>query len=142
MSSYVRQRASDKVSVQDGLQPQTGEGTFNTGWIGAKVACNFLALISANVVGTSLDAKIEQAEDNAGLNAKDVTDKAITQLTAEGTALIDVNHDDLDAENGFDFIRISVTTVGATTDFCAFLLALDPGYEPLAQGALVDEVVQ
>ena len=60
-----------------------------------------------------LDAKFQQAQDNIGTGAKDVTGKAIVQIVkATGDnkqALINVKPEDLDTVNGFGFVRLSVT---------------------------------
>jgi len=138
MSSYVKQPGDDKASFQGVIEPVAGASTYTTAWIDAKIACNFLAFITAGTVGTSVDAKIEQYD---GSTTKDISGLAITQLTAAGSALINVVQGDLDIANDFNQIRLSITTVGASTVAGGALIALDAQYEPLAQGAKIDEVV-
>jgi len=143
MSTYVKQEASEKVSFQDDIPPLVGAGTPSTAWIDIKTACNWLGIAQAGaVVTTSIDGKFEQATDGSGTGAKDVTGKAITQLTAgPAVALVNLNAGDLDLANGFQFIRWSMVSVGASTEFAGLLTAQDPRYEPLAQGAIVVEVI-
>ena len=58
-------------------------GTQTTGWIDMAEFEAVMFLIMAGILGASatLDAKVEQATDGAGAGAKDITGKAITQLT-------------------------------------------------------------
>jgi hypothetical protein len=90
---------------------------------------NFLALVDSGVLGSSgtLDAKIQQASDSSGTGAKDVTGKAITQIVANNKqALIDVKQEDLDINNGFSFIRLTMTVGTATSEVFGALFGLDP----------------
>jgi len=148
MSSYVTQPAKEKAAYVATLEPVAGAAVTETGWVAAKDFCNYLAKIQSGLVGTSVDAKIQQATDNTGTGAKDVTvdnagvtNLAITQLVAAGTALINFSQQDLDYNNGFDFVNVELTTVGATTVAGVDLLALDPIYDPVSRGSFVDEVV-
>ena len=142
------QPAKEKVIVTTALEPAVGAATTNTAWIAAKDFCNYLALIMAGPGLTSLDAKIQQATDNTGTGAKDVTvDNAgvttieITQLVAAGTALLNFSQQDLDYNNSFDFVSIEIITVGASANGTAALLATDAIYSPADQGSIVDEVI-
>lgn len=143
MATYVKQEASEKVSYQDDIPITATASTVVTAWFDIKTACNWLGTAQAGaIITTSLDAKFEQATDISGTGAKDVTGKAITQLTAgPAIALVNLNAGDLDLANGFQFIRWSMAAVGTPTGFAGSLIALDPRYEPLAQGAIVVEVV-
>jgi hypothetical protein len=142
MSSYVKQPGDDKASFQGVIEPVAGAATYTTAWIDAKIACNFLAFISAGAVTGSVNAKIEQATDSSGTGAKDITGLAITALTAAaGSALINVVQGDLDITNDFNHIRLSITTANAADVAGGALIALDAQYEPLAQGSKIDEVV-
>lgn len=141
MSSYIKQPGSDKVAILDGLLPVAGAATTTTGWINANQAHNYLISCSAGTVGTSVDCKIEQASDNTGTGAKDISGLAITQLTAAGSALINLVQGDFDLDNDFNHFRASLTTVGASTVAGVLVSALDAQYEPLSQGSIIDEIV-
>ncbi len=141
MSSYVKQPGSDKCSYQDVIEPVAQAAATTGAWIDASIACNFLAHVGAGTVGTSVDFKIQQATDSSGTSAKDISGLAISQLTSPGSALINIVQGDLDIDNDFSHIAMVLTTVGATTVAGAELIALDPTYEPLAQGSEIDEVV-
>jgi len=141
MSSYNSANITDLVSVRDLIEPVAGAATYTTGWLDAGTACQWMAVISAGTVGTSADAKIEQASDSSGTGAKDLSGSDITQLVAAGSALIEFQPSDLDTANDFDHVRLSITTVGATTVASGQLISRGHRYEPQAQGSKIDEEV-
>lgn len=119
---------SDQLVLMDALAPVSqGAGAVNSAWVSAANFERFLALIQAGVLGAAatLDAKIQQAQDGAGTGAKDVANKAITQLvkaTDDGKmAMINLRDDELDVANGFSFIRV-VLTVGAAASLTGMQL--------------------
>jgi hypothetical protein len=83
-----------------------------------------------------------------GTGAKDVTGLAITQLTQAGAdsnkqALINVMQGDLDRNNGFTHVRLSMTIATAASDAGAVVLGFDPRYGDAEANdkASVDEIV-
>lgn len=143
--------ASQVAAVVGVIDPDaTSASTVTSGWISAADFHNFLAIVQAGTLGTSatVDAKLEQATDSSGTGAKDVTDKAITQLTQAGTdsdkqALINLKPEELDADNDFSHFRLSVTVATATSDVGAVVLGIGPVYGPANDHDLasVDEIV-
>lgn len=124
--------------------------TYTSGWIDAAAANSFMAIVMAGTLGASatLDAKLEQASDSGGTGAKDITGKAITQLTQAGTdsdkqAIISLTADELDLANGFTHFRLSMTVATATSDAGGIVLAMDHRYGPASDRdiAAVDEIV-
>ena len=103
-------------------------------WIDATTFHNYLAILKTGVLGASatLDAKIQQATDNAGAGVKDVTGRAITQLVKASNdnnqAEIDLKQEDLDFANGFKFFRLSMTVATAASLIDATILGVDPRY--------------
>lgn len=124
--------------------------TITTGWIDMQ---DFFALLAVMLVGDivstgTIDAKFEQATDDSGTGAKDVSGTAITQLTEAGTdsnkqVAINLAQADLDRNNDFRFARLSVTLGTAGADFGAVVVALDARYGALGSNDLstVDETV-
>jgi hypothetical protein len=130
-------KATEQVAVLGAVVPSSqAAGTAATGWISAANFQKFLAIVQAGAMGAggTIDAKIQQATDASGTNAKDVPNKAITQLAAAGggNAQVEINLDaqDLDANNGFGFIQLSVTTATAASGTAALLLGFLPRYAP------------
>jgi hypothetical protein len=98
--------------------------TVNTGWISMAQFYALSFLLQTGVLGASatVDAKIQQATDNAGTGAKDVTGKAITQIVkATGDnkqAWVNVRGSDLDTTGGFGWVTLSIT-VGTAASLIA-----------------------
>lgn len=125
--------------------------TYTTGWIDMSTVEAILACIAVGDLGTNatVDAKLEQATDSGGSGAKDITGKAITQLTDAGSdsnkqALINCRANELDVNNNFTHARLSVTVAVATSDAAAFVLGMYPryGYADGLNAASVDETVK
>lgn len=124
--------------------------TYTTGWISMSTFQSIMAVVMAGALGSSatVDAKFEQAQDSGGTGAKDITGAAITQLTQAGSdddkqAIIECNSEDLDLENAFTHVRLSLTVGAATSDVAALVLGSRPRYAPASDNDLasVAEIV-
>ncbi len=142
-------KPSDRAVLVGVIDPDlNAAGTLTTGWINMGLFESIMAIIFAGALGTSatLDAKLEQATDSSGTGAKDISGKAITQLTEAGTdsdkqAIINCRSDELDVNNSFCYVRLSMTVAVASSDSCAAVLGLDARYQPAADATTVAEVV-
>jgi len=112
-------RMSEQLAVLDVINPVSqGVGTVNTTWVSAANFERMLATVITGVLGAAatVDFKLQQAQDSSGTGAKDVANKAITQIVkATGDnkiAMVDLRDDELDTTNGFSWVRGSLT-VGA-----------------------------
>ncbi len=130
---------SELVAILATLDPTSqAAGTLSTGWIPAGNHHNLLAVIQTGVLGTgaTVDAKLQQANDATGTGAKDIADKAITQLVkASGDnkqVLIDIKPEELDIANGFGFVRLSLTVGVAASFTAAQVLGISPRVLPAA----------
>jgi hypothetical protein len=141
-------RPSDRFSLLAVIDPDAYTAqTLTTGWIDVSTYGSILAAIFNGDLGpnATVDAKIRQATSAAGAGAKDVTGAAITQFTEAGTdsnkqAFINLATEDLDTNNGFYFVQLSVTIATATSDFFACLLGFDRNFGA-EHVASVDEAV-
>lgn len=143
--------ASEIAAIVGVVDPDvTVASTVTTGWINAATFQNFIAIIQAGTLGTNatLDAKLQQASSSSGTGAKDITGKAITQLTEAGTdsdkqAIINVRGEELDLVNGFNHFRLSLTLGTATSDLAAMVIGLNArsGLASDNDASTVDEVV-
>jgi len=138
---------SDRARLMGVIDPDAyGTGTYTTGWVSAADYRNLLALVSAGDLGTSatIDAKIEEAEDNSGTNSQDLG-KSITQLTQSGTDdsnkqdVINVRDDEL--SDGYTHIRLSITVGTASSDAAGYVFGFDARYEPETDATTVAEIV-
>lgn len=140
---------SDRVRVMGVIDPDaTAASTVTTGYVSLADFGSVMAIIMAGTLGTSatVDAKLQQATDSSGTGVKDISGKAITQLTEAGTdsdkqAIINCRSEELDVANGFTHVRLSITVATATSDVGGILLGLDARYEPVTDATTVDEIV-
>lgn len=143
-------KPSQRVALVGAIDPQSANAVKTSGWIDATKFFNYLAIVSVGALGASatVDAKLEQATASDGTGAKDVTGRAITQLTKAGTddskqAEINLKQEDLDFANGFKFFRLSITPATAASLISGTVLGLDPRYGVASDSdaATVDEIV-
>lgn len=143
--------ASAVMAIAAMIDPDAyAAGTYTSGWVSMADFQSIQAVVSAGTLGASatLDAKIEQATDAAGTDAKDLTGAAITQLTKAGPdddkqAIIELYSEDLDLTNGFTHVRLTITVGVATSDAAGFVFGLGPRYAPASgrDAASVNEIV-
>jgi hypothetical protein len=133
----LNQKISEGVAVLATIDPASqAAGTVTTGWVDQSVFFFIMALIDVGVFGASatVDAKLQQATDNSGTGAKDITGKAITQMLAAGgnnkQVLINMKEADMDTENSFRYVRLSITVGTAATLLSALLIGAVPRYQP------------
>jgi hypothetical protein len=143
-------KPSQRVSIVGAIDPQSASTAKTSAWIDATTFHNYLAAITVGALGASatVDAKIQQATDASGTGAKDVTGKAITQLTKAGTddnkqVLINLKQEDLDINGAFKFFQLSITPATAASLIQAVVLGVDPRYGAATDNdaTTVDEVV-
>lgn len=144
-------KPSDRVAVVGVIDPDvTTASTVTTSWIDMAKFGALMAIVMAGTLGSSatLDAKFQQATDSSGTGAKDIAGKAITQLTQAGTdsdkqAIINLFQNELDIDNGFTHVQLSLTVGTATSDAGAIVLGFDPvkGQAALSDLATIDEIV-
>lgn len=148
---FPNAKASERVAVLDVIDPVSqAAGTVGTAWLSVAEFQRVLALVQVGALGASatVDAKLQQATDNSGTSAKDVSGKSITQLTKAGTddnkqVLIDLATEELDVEGGFGFVKLSITVGTAACLISAAMLGFDARfYSASAKNASsVDEIV-
>lgn len=137
--------------VADAFDISTASGgSVSTGWLDASKVDRVLAHVRVGAMagGSTVDAKLEQATSSGGAGVKDVAGKAITQLLAAGgnnrRALIDLRTEELDVNNNFTFVRLTITVGGgANSTVGGSLIGLGCRYGP-AQGlkaASIAEIV-
>ena len=150
-TSNVNPLPSDLVALLDSIDPDAyGAGTETTAWISMSEFYQAMATVQVGTTAatSTVDAKVQQATDSSGTSAKDITGKAITQLTAAGSdddkqAIINIFADDLDIDNDFDHIQFSITTAVAASDSSGLLQGMGKRHGPASKGnaSSVDEIV-
>lgn len=130
---YPNSRISERQSLLATIDPASqAAGPVTTGFVSVANHERLMALVLTGVLGTAatVDAKLVQAKDASGTGAKDITGKAITQIVkASGDnkqAMINLRADELDTNNGFAFVQLSIT-VGAAASQVGGTLVGDIG---------------
>lgn len=147
--SFPNIRPSDRAPLMKVLDPVSqAAATVTTGWVSMADFNSLMALLMVGALGASatVDAKLQQASDSSGTGAKDITGKAITQLTQAGSdsnkqVIINCRAEELDVDGGFNHVRLSVTVGTAACLIAAAVFGFDARYAPAADSTTVDEVV-
>lgn len=140
---------SDQIALLAVLDPVSqAAATVTTGWVSLADCEAILAVLQTGVLGAAatINAKLEQATSAAGAGAKDITGKAITQLTKAANdndqAMINCRSDELDVANSFTHARLSVTVGVAASLITAQVWGFYGRYEPVDDVATVVEVIE
>jgi hypothetical protein len=127
----------ERVAVMATLDPASvAASTVVSTWVSMANLHSITAYLQTGVLGASatIDAKLRQATDASGTGAKDIAGKAITQIvkaTGDNVQVtIDARDTDLDSNNGFAFVALSVTVGTAASIFGATLFGNNPIYVP------------
>lgn len=143
---------SELVAVCATVDPDVLTAAAHTSdYVDASEFESLLAVIMAGTLGASatFDAKLVQATDSSGTGSKDISGKSITQLTQGGTdesdrqALISVRPEELDLDNGFTHVALTITVATASSDGAGVILGIGPKHGPanLNDLASVAEIV-
>jgi hypothetical protein len=135
-------KPSQRAAVAAVIAPVSSAAALASGWVDAAQYQNLLAVIQLGVMqaGATVDAKLQQATDNAGAGAKDIAGKAIAQFLHatpdDGKqALINFRQDDLDVAGGFRYVKLVMTQATAASLVAGLILGFDPRYGPADGGA-------
>ncbi len=131
-------KLSESLAILGAVNPSSqAVGSAATGWISAANVERLLGVVQVGTFGAAatVDASIQQAQDAAGTGAKAIgTGKAIATLAAAGgndvQATIDVRTEELDANNGFDYVQLTLTVGVAATETSAVLIGGEARFEP------------
>lgn len=149
--NLMNAKMTEAVALAAAIDPDAySASTVTSAWVSAKQFTMLCALVMVGDLGSSatVDAKLRQATSSAGAGAKDITGKAITQLTQAGTdgdkqAWINVRPEELDVDNGFAFVQLSMTIGTAACDAAGAIFGWLPARGPATavDATTVDEVV-
>ena len=133
--SHFASLLSERLAVVATVDPMDGATTARSSdYVNMEEFDKLLAIVLVGAITGTIDAKLEQATDSSGTDVKDVTGKAITQVADDednGQMLINLRADELDMDNGFTHVRLTVTPTGGTTNLLgAVILAGDPKNYP------------
>lgn len=130
-------KGSELIAVMGTIAPSSqAAGAASSGWLPMAQFQKVMALIQAGTFGASatVDAKLQQAQDATGTGAKDVAGKAIVQMLAAGgnnvQAEINLDAAELDVNNGFAFVQLSITVGTAATGTAGVVVGIAPRFLP------------
>jgi hypothetical protein len=129
--------AAEQVGLLAVVDPVSqAAGPNATVWVPTANYHQFLAIVQTGVLGAgaTIDAKVQQAKDSTGLNAKDISGESITQIPKVSgdnkQVMISVRSESLDQTNGYDHIGIVLGVGVAPSIVSAVLLGIGPRYLP------------
>lgn len=142
---------SENAALVASIDPDALTAAAHTSdWVDMGDFESIMAIVQAGTLGASatFDAKLQQATDSSGTGAKDITGKAITQLTQAGSdsdkqAIINCRAEELDLDNDFNHVALVITVATATSDGSGCILGFNPRVGPASDNDLasVDEIV-
>ncbi len=111
-----------------------------------KCPASLIALIALGAIASTgtFNAKLVQATDSSGTGSKDITGKALTAVADTGDNkqhFINLFDWELDINNGFTHVALSMTTATAASIVFAALFAMEQRYAQGAHAASVGQVV-
>ena len=127
---YPNITGSETLSILATIDPASrAAGTATTAWVSVGNFQAFLAVVETGVLraAATLDAKIQQARDDTGTGDNK-------------QALINLRPENLDSNNGFAFLRLSLTVEVAASIVAGKLIGVHPRYataEVFNQAAVV-----
>jgi len=146
--SNVNAKASDRAKLLAVVNPQSANSAQSSGYVDMSKVQAVIATVIVGAIGASgtVDAKLQQAKDGSGTSVKDITGKAITQLTKANSddnkqALIVVRPDELDVANGFTHVKLVITPATAASLIAGTVVGLDARYQPQTATTTLAEVV-
>lgn len=145
-------KASEQVAVVATIDPDVyTAAAYTSDYVSMADFEAIMAVVMAGALGTNatVDAKLVQATDAAGTGSKDISGKSITQITQAGTdqsdtqAVINCRAEELDTDNGFTHVAVTVTVGTATSDAGAIVLGVNSRFAPASDADLasVGEIV-
>ena len=124
-------KPSQRVALAATIDPQTTNAAQSTPWISAALFHKLMATVKVGAIanGGLVDAKFQQAQDAAGTGAKDITTTVMATMNAASQqSCINCKMVELDINNGFSFVRLTVTPSVANCAISADVLGVDQHY--------------
>ena len=146
-------RPSDRAAVVGVIDPDVLTATtHDSGWVDMSKFERIMAIAMVGTLGegAEFDAKLQQAQDADGTGVKDITGKAITQMSEDvspvdedNQAVINCRADELDVTNGFTHARLRITIAAASCDGAGIIIGFDARQQPASDNDLasVSEIV-
>ena len=141
---------SERAAVAAVIDPDNNSAAaYTSAYVSMSTFNQVLAIVQTGTLGSSatVDFKLVQATDSSGTSVKDISGKSVTQLVKESNdddqAVINCRSEELDVDNGFDYVAMVMTVGTAASDTSAIMLGMTPRYAPASDNDLasVQEIV-
>lgn len=124
------------------VQPQSTNTEVSSSWVSAANYHRFAAILWTGAIASTgtLNFKVEQATDGSGSNAKNlIVATALTDDDDNKRIALLFDAEDMDQDNGFKFLRLTVTAATAASLVHAELFGYNPRFGPPPTSAF-DEI--
>ena len=131
MADYTN-RFTEVNIMLDSMDNTGHNGGESTEWVSMANYHRAFVEVICGALGGTLDVAIWEATNAAGAGAQLITGKTITQLTAADDydkVCIELQAEEMDAANGYDFIRVQ-TNSSAVNVFAVQVYGVVPRYPP------------
>lgn len=134
------QRVSEDLYPLASHDPRTRQVAAHvSAWVNAQDYHRLWYFLQVGDMGNlaTLDSILQQAQDAAGAGVVAIAGKAITQLTQAGgdgvndLLCIELQTEELDVDNGFEFVRFQVTIAVADCVYSAALFGTISRFKPV-----------
>ena len=141
---------SERAAVAAVIDPDNNSAAaYTSAYVSMSTFNQVLAIVQTGTLGSSatVDFKLVQATDSSGTSVKDISGKSVTQLVKasndDDQAVINCRSEELDVDNGFDYVAMVMTVGTAASDTSAIMLGMTPRYAPASDNDLasVQEIV-
>tara|TARA_Y100001963_G_scaffold114368_1_gene158587 strand:+ start:61 stop:513 length:453 start_codon:yes stop_codon:yes gene_type:complete len=141
---------SERAAVAAVIDPDANTAAaYTSAYVSMSTFNQVLAIVQTGTLGSSatVDFKLVQATDSSGTSVKDISGKSVTQLVKasndDDQAVINCRSEELDVDNGFDYVAMVMTVGTAASDTSAIMLGMTPRYAPASDNDLasVQEIV-
>lgn len=137
MGMYTQMFSEGFEPLANEFADALGAGTVDSAWVSMAVyhRGGLLLNVGDMAQGSTLDVSIRQATTAAGVGAKAIAAKAITQLTQAGgdgndILFIELRSEELDVANNFDFISVRRVIANANVELGWTLLGFISRFKP------------
>ena len=146
----INSLGSERAAVAAVIDPDDASAAaYTSAYVSMSSFNQIMAVVQTGTLHGSgtVDFKLVQATDSSATGSKDITGKAITQLVKasndDDQAVINCRADELDVDNGFDYVAMTMTVGGGACDTSAIMLGMAARYAPASDNDLdsVQEIV-
>jgi hypothetical protein len=131
---YTREVSEQVYPLVTAYPDDRGPGTHNSDFVSLSTYHRAWLLVEVGDIGqgAAIYGGLQQASDAAGTGVKAITGKQFTLLdTASNLVCIELQTEELDVDNHFEYVRFYITTLVGTVIYSATLFGVESRFEPV-----------